>query len=295
MRAWWYLALSSIRTRRFPRERCLSRRIKKRRKDSPLNIGSKAVIRLPVRTLAAPKHATDLRVGACKRMGSLSSGGTHIRQRVPCCWKWHSSELHRSTLGSAARRRSFFKGRLRFRVGLGDHGAGLAQPESHLAEQPLALAPSQRDLIPLAQMFGQQLAVPQGLGKAEVTRATPQVVFQGLPMCIGQSTRPPGSLTVLQSGKSDFLEAIDPALHRALAPVEPQRGLTRTHAVRHQQYAVKPVIVPGLIVALDFLTYGDTHNFRVADFQFPHGGKSYQHWRRRQCNRIMRHYLRRYV
>ena len=79
-------------TRRLPRERCLGRRIKKRWKDSPLNIGSKAVTSLPVRMLAAPKHATDLRVGACKRMGALSSGGTHIRQRVPCCWKWHSSE-----------------------------------------------------------------------------------------------------------------------------------------------------------------------------------------------------------
>jgi hypothetical protein len=94
--------------------------------------GSKAVTNLPVRKLTAPKHATDLRVGACSKIGSFSSGGTHMRQRVPCCWKWHSSELHRSTLGSAARRRSFFKGSLRCRIGLGYDRTWLTQAKVHL-------------------------------------------------------------------------------------------------------------------------------------------------------------------
>jgi hypothetical protein len=40
---------------------------------------------LTVRRLTAPKQATDLRVGACSKIGSLSSGGTHMRQREPCC------------------------------------------------------------------------------------------------------------------------------------------------------------------------------------------------------------------
>ena len=41
----------------------------------------------PVRRLTPPKQATDLRVGACCKIESLISGGTHIRQREPCCWK----------------------------------------------------------------------------------------------------------------------------------------------------------------------------------------------------------------
>ena len=40
-----------------------------------------------------PKQATDLRVDAWSSTGSLISGGTHSRHRVPCCWKWHSSTL----------------------------------------------------------------------------------------------------------------------------------------------------------------------------------------------------------
>ena len=46
---------------------------------------------MPVCTLTAPKQTTDLRVGAWSRTGSLISGGTHMRHRVPCCGKWHSS------------------------------------------------------------------------------------------------------------------------------------------------------------------------------------------------------------
>lgn len=227
-RAWWYLALSSTRTRRLLRERCLSRVFRKRWKDSPLNFGSKAVTNLPVRTLAAPKHATDLRVGACSRTGSLSSGGIHMRQRVPCCWKWHSSELHRSILGSAARRRSFFKDSLGCRVGLGNERTGLAQPKPHLAEQALTLACPQGDLVALAQMFGQQFAIPQGLGKAELTRAAPQVAPHALPVGIGQTAWSSGALAFLKARKPNFLEAADPALYRTLALAEPQRCLSRT-------------------------------------------------------------------
>ena len=69
-------------------------------------------------------------------------------------------------------------------------------------------------------MFGQQFAVPQGLHKPELTRAASQVAPNALPIGIGQAARSPGSLAFLQSGKSDFLEATDPALNRALALAE---------------------------------------------------------------------------
>src|SRR5512134_2337517 len=133
----------------------LEQRHQKTLEDSALNFGSKPVTSMPVRRPTAPKHATDLRVGAWSTTGSFSSGGTHMRQRVPCCWKWHSSELHRSTLGSTARRRSFFKGSLGCRVGLGDHRTRFAQPKAHLSEQTLTLAHAQLNAVAPAQMLGQ--------------------------------------------------------------------------------------------------------------------------------------------
>jgi hypothetical protein len=52
-----------------------------------LKIGHIIRTNCPVSKLTAPKQATDFRVGACRRIGSLISGGTHMRQREPCCWK----------------------------------------------------------------------------------------------------------------------------------------------------------------------------------------------------------------
>lgn len=72
-----------------------------------------------------------------KMEGSLISGGTHRRHRVPGCWKWHPSTLQSSTPRRRARRCSFFKRRDLDRVGPGDLGSGLAQPESHVAEDAL--------------------------------------------------------------------------------------------------------------------------------------------------------------
>ena len=50
-----------------------------------LKIGHIMRMNLPVRKLTAPKQATDLRVGAWRKIGSLISGATHMRQREPCC------------------------------------------------------------------------------------------------------------------------------------------------------------------------------------------------------------------
>ncbi len=137
---------------------------------------------LPLARLTAPKHATDLRVGAWSKTGSLTLGGTHLRQRVPCCWKWHSSRLHSSTSRRFARRRSFFKGRDPERVGLSYLGPGLAQPKTHLAEDSLALAYPEHHAIVQAQMLGQELAVPQLTSKTKWRRVSPQIAPQCRPL-----------------------------------------------------------------------------------------------------------------
>src|SRR5512140_1386255 len=138
--AWWYRALSSTSTMRLPRERCRSSVFRTVSNVTALNVTHRERMNLPGRKLTAPKHATDLRVGAWSRTGSLISGGTHMRHRGPCCWKWHSSTLQSSTPRRRARRCSFFKRRDLDRIGLGDLGSGLAQPEPHVAEDALALA-----------------------------------------------------------------------------------------------------------------------------------------------------------
>jgi len=75
----------------------------------PLNLPvSRRKKNFPSRSRTAPKYPTLCRVGACSRTGSLVSGGIHIWQREPCCWKCTSSVAHRSTVGSSISAWSFF-------------------------------------------------------------------------------------------------------------------------------------------------------------------------------------------
>ena len=123
--AWWYRALSSTTTMRLPCERCRNSFFRKVSNVRASNFSHIERTNLPILKLTAPKQTTDLRVGAWDSTGSLISGGTHIRHRVPCCWKWHSSRPDSSTSARLASRRSFFKSRDPHWVGLSNLGLGL--------------------------------------------------------------------------------------------------------------------------------------------------------------------------
>src|SRR5258708_2716938 len=213
--AWWYFALSSTITIRLPRERCRSSFFRKAPNVRASNFSHRQRTSLPVRRLTEPKQATDLRVGACRSTGSLTSGGTHIRQRVPCCWKWHSSRLHSSTSRRLASRRSFFKRRDLDRVGLGDLGSGLAQSKSHLAEEALALPYPEPHPIAHSQVLRKQLAVPQMGAVAELRWIAAQIASQLRPLFGLQHGRSPRPLPLAQTLQATGLKAPNPALHRA--------------------------------------------------------------------------------
>src|SRR4030042_5676378 len=78
-------------------------------KVSALKTGVMRFINFPEDTFTAPKSDVLFFVGACNTTGSFSSGGTHIVQRDPCYWKWHSSRLQISFIVFFANFRSFFK------------------------------------------------------------------------------------------------------------------------------------------------------------------------------------------
>src|ERR1035438_677552 len=63
---------------RLPRERWRNNFLRKSLNVSALNTSHMARTNLPALKLTAPKHATDLRVGACCKTGSFISGGIHI-------------------------------------------------------------------------------------------------------------------------------------------------------------------------------------------------------------------------
>lgn len=180
--AWWYLALSKIITTRQCLAACFRSFLRKLWNVMALNFFSNCVTRHPLRMLTAPNKAIDLRVGASSWMGSLSSGGTHILILEPCCWKWHSSKLHKSMLGSFASFRRFFKNLLLFWICFSNQGARFAKPKTKGAKNPLALPGSQIHPITLPQMMRQQFSIPKVLMITQFTRMLAKILAHRLPL-----------------------------------------------------------------------------------------------------------------
>ena len=251
--AWWYRALSKTTTIRLSRVRRRSSNIKNASNVLASKVSHMLYANFPVSKLTAPKQAIDLRVGAWVRTGSLTSGAIHIRHRVPCCWKWHSSKLHSSRSPRFARRRSFFKGFHQNLVRLSHLRARLAQTKTHLPENALTLAHSKNHLIALLKVRGQQFAIPQVANMAEIGGATPQVAFQRGPLLGIQTGRPSWAFTVSHAIESVFLEAFDPALHRAPVFAKEIGNLLTALTTRHKQQAVQSMVIPGLIGSRNLL------------------------------------------
>jgi len=108
-------------------------------KVSALKTGVIRFTNLPEDTFTAPKSDILFFVGACNTIGSLSSGGTHIVQREPCCWKWHSSRLQISFIGSFANFRSFFKSLLCRWISLSNDRSWFSPAKTKFMKNTLAL------------------------------------------------------------------------------------------------------------------------------------------------------------
>ena len=79
---------------------------------------------------------------------------------VPCCWKWHSSRLHKSVSFLFAKLRRFFKSLLFCRICMSNQWAWLSQTKSKLMKKPLALPNTQRYLMQFFDVMRQKFSVP---------------------------------------------------------------------------------------------------------------------------------------
>src|SRR5208337_4596894 len=211
--AWWYRALSKTITMRLPRVRHRSNFFRKTLKVSALNLSHVNRRNLPVLTFTAPKQATDLRVGASFNTGSFVSSGIHIRSRVPCCWKWHSSRLHKSISFLLAKRRSFFKNFDFNGISLGYLRPRLTHTKSKLAEQPLALPYAKFDVILPFQMFTEHFAIPEVLFVSEITRAFPKSSRYIRPLLLIKLSGTPRMISLAKPIKTSCFKSADPTLN----------------------------------------------------------------------------------
>jgi len=150
---------------RLPREGMPQQQLQKGLKRGRVDLGAHGANELAAAQVDGAKAGDRLAGGRMEQDRILDLGRHPHLAAVPCCWKWHSSTLQSSTPRRRARRGSFYKHRDRCRVGLGNLGSGLAQPEPHLAEDSLALAHTQHHPVAQAKMDRELLAVPQMTGR----------------------------------------------------------------------------------------------------------------------------------
>ena len=269
-RAWWYLELSMTRTIRRPFFLRLTSRLRNASKVTPLKISELREKNVPSWDRTAPKYPVCFIVGAWSMTGSFNSGGIHIRHRLPCCWKWHSSTNHKSTDLSFAYLWSFFKRHPFYRVRMSYQGSGFPLPKAQFVKKPLALANLQFNSKPLFKEMPNKFPVPQILCKTQITRGFPERLSK-LGKLLGiQRGRTSASLTFLKSGKPASSEAINPIMNSPASLTEVAADLLNRNAPAQEQQTVKPVIVPRILGTGNLLLERYRHSFCIFNNKSTH-------------------------
>src|SRR5260370_7568805 len=98
------------------------------------------------------------------------------------------------------------------RIGMGNHGARLAQPKAPLPEEALTLPHPQADLEALLDPGTQRFSIPQRAAQAEVARSLPQRLVHFLQLRPAQPSGPPTASPFLHPPHTPFLQTSDPHL-----------------------------------------------------------------------------------
>ena len=238
---------------------------------SALNFDADMVTSISISLLTAPKRATDFRIGAFSTIGSLSSAGTHIRHRVPCCWKWNSSKLYRSIPSSLAKRLRFFISLFRFWIRVCNKRPRFAKAKTHLSENALALTHTHFHPVLLRKVMREQFSVPEILPIAKLFRTLVQIILQLIPGLFFQSPRSSRSFLLGQPCKSAIVKTSYPAMHSPRVLPDKPCNLPATKALADQQHTVETVVIAGFIGPHDFLPNGNSHDLLVHNLQLAHG------------------------
>jgi len=105
---------------------------------------------------------------------------------------------------------------------------------------------------------------------------------------------PARALNFAHSVQSMALESLDPALHRTAVLTEKRGHLSTAMATGDQRQAMQPVIATRLVGTGNFFADGDSHDFRICNFQLSYddiSGAENSH----QDNQLVRHYTCRHV
>jgi len=144
----------------------------------------------------------------------------------------------------------------------------------------------------LAQMQGEQLAVPDVLVIAQLAWGSLQILRNFHTVRCGQPAWAAGAQAFPQPAAAAGGKTMHPPLDRGRMLTQPGSHRRAGMALAHQQHPVQPMIIPRFGGALDLLLHGDSRGLRMVDSQSFHTQTVRE--RRDDGKTIIMHYLRRY-
>ena len=159
---------------------------------------------------------------------------------------------------------------LPFRIGMGNLGAGFAQPKTPLPEQALTLTHRQMNLEVLLDPGTQRFPIPQRAGQAQVAWGLAQRLVHFLQLRLAQTSGTPGALSFGQPRQTSFLKTSDPIFHRARGVSEQPADLRTGHALSHKQHPMEPVIIARFFRTANLVLQSQNDGIGISNSQWSH-------------------------
>ena len=155
-------------------------------------------------------------------------------------------------------------------VGMGNQRARLAQPKVEVSEKALALPHSEGDLIFLLDKRCQGLSIPHVSSQTEILWAVAQSEINLIELLSAEPTRSAWPYSLNQASKTFFLKAMNPVLNGTWCVAQKVGHLTATHALGHQQQAVKAMVVSRLVRTANFILQCEDNGLGIRNMEFSH-------------------------
>src|SRR5437667_870655 len=176
----------------------------------------------------------------------------------------------RSTAASRLNAWSFFMRLLQNRIGVGNQGPRLAQPEAELSKHPLALTHAQPNPVMPGEPGLEAFPVPQRSAQADLARRTAQHRLHLLELPLAQALGPSGPRPFRQSGQTALFKMSNPVFDRPRSISQQPACLRAGHPLRHEQHPVQAVIVARFFRTADLVLKSQNHGIGISNGEWFH-------------------------
>jgi hypothetical protein len=159
---------------------------------------------------------------------------------------------------------------LSFRIGMGNQGAGFAQPKAPLPKQALTLTHPQADWEALLDPGTQRFPIPQRAAQAQVARGLAEHSVHLRQLCLVQTPGTPRALPFGQPGQTSFLKPSNPIFHRPRSISQQPTDLRTGHALGHQQHPVESVIIAGFFRTANLVLQPQNDCLGISNLEWSH-------------------------